>query len=100
MVAGGFTGVAGKTIAHLAYIRVSGGEPPGEYRKIATKDAVALAQQTRDGLARLIAEFDNPATPYRAVRRAAFAESYDYDDYAHLARVAEWNAAGDGGEEG
>ncbi len=43
----------------------------------------------RTGSTRLIAEFDREATPYRAVRRARF--KYDYDDYAHLARVAEWS---------
>ena len=98
-LAGGFTGIAGVSIKHLAYIRVSGGEPPGEYRCIKTDDAAALALQTRIGLETLIATFDNPATPYRAVRRAAFADSYAFDDYAHLARVAEWSAADDAGEE-
>ena len=99
-LAGGFTGVADKSIASLAYIRISGGEPPGEYRTIKTPDAAALAETTREGLASLIASFDDPATPYRAVRRAAFADSYAYDAYAHLARVDEWSAGGDGGEEG
>ena len=33
------------------------------------------------------------ATPYRALRRARF--TYRYDDYAHLARVAEWSAETD-----
>ena len=98
-LAGGFTGIAGKSIARLAYIRVSGGEPPGEYRTIKTDDTAGLAEQTRRGLERLIARFDDPATPYRAVRRAAFAGSYDYDDYAHLARVAEWSGGDEPGEE-
>ena len=39
---------------------------------------------------RLIADFDKPATPYSALRRAGF--GYDYDDYAHLARADEWSA--------
>ncbi len=98
-LAGGFTGISGKTVHRLAYVRVSGGEPPGEYRIIKTDDAAALAQRTRDGLAKLIAKFDDPATPYRAVRRAAFADSYKYDDYAHLARVAEWSGGDDADEE-
>jgi ATP-dependent helicase/nuclease subunit B len=51
---------------------------------------MGLAQEAQDGLARLIAEFDRQATPYRALRRARF--KYDYDDYAHLARVPEWTA--------
>ena len=98
-LAGGFTGISGKTIERLAYIRVSGGEPPGEYRAIKAGDVAALADETRAGLERLIAKFDDPTTPYRALRRAAFADSYAYDDYAHLARVAEWSAADDAGEE-
>ena len=53
----------------------------------------ALARAARDGLARLIAEFDQETTPYRALRRARF--TYHYDDYAHLARVAEWSAESD-----
>ena len=89
-----------KQVGNLSYIRVSGGEPPGEFHSVKTDDAAALAKQTRTGLERLIATFDNPATPYRAVRRSAFSESYDYDDYAHLARVAEWSMGDDSGEEG
>ena len=49
-----------------------------------------LADGTRRGLERLIAELDNPNTPYRAIRRPGY--GYDYDAYAHLARVAEWSA--------
>jgi ATP-dependent helicase/nuclease subunit B len=47
-----------------------------------------LANEARAGLNRLIAQFDRPETPYRALRRPRF--RYDYDDFAHLARVAEW----------
>jgi ATP-dependent helicase/nuclease subunit B len=57
---------------------------------VKTDDVAALAAQSIAGLERLIARFDNAATPYRAVRRARF--NYDYDDYAHLARVAEWTS--------
>ena len=97
---GGFVGVSRPGIGRLAYIRVSGGEPAGEFRAIKTNDAAGLAQTTRAGLERLIADFDKQATPYRAVRRHAFADSYAFDDFAHLARVAEWSASEDGGEEG
>ena len=97
--AGGFTGVVCETVKDLAYIRVTGGEPPGEYRRVKNDGTAALAEKTRTELQRLIAQFDDVATPYRAVRRAAFADSYAYDDYAHLARVAEWSAADDQGEE-
>ena len=33
------------------------------------------------------------ATPYMALRRARF--DYRYDDYEHLARVAEWSVPGE-----
>lgn len=98
-LAGGFTGLVGKSIAGLAYVRVSGGEPPGEYRMIDIDDPEALAAKIRVDLERLIKRFDDPNTPYVAVRRAAFADSYTYDDYAHLARVAEWSGGDTGGEE-
>ena len=46
-------------------------------------------------LARLVARYDDEATPYSAVRRAQV--RYDYDAYAHLARIAEWDSIGDDG---
>jgi hypothetical protein len=41
---------------------------------------------------KLIEHFDRDDTAYEAQRRPsnAFARIYDYDDYEHLARVAEW----------
>ncbi len=93
-LAGGFTGLGERAVTTLAYIRVTGGEPPGEVQIIEpdNADIAALAATSRDGLARLIARFDDPSTPYRALRRASFADTYRFDDYAHLARVAEWSA--------
>ena len=77
-------------VTALRYIRASGGEPPGVEHIVRCEDVPALAREALAGLARLVARFDDPATPYRPARRARF--SYDYDDYAHLARVAEWSA--------
>ena len=92
--AGGFANVPAGRPTLLRYISTSGGEPPGQ--EIALKaDAAALAGAAEEGLARLIGAFDREVTPYRALRRARF--RYDYDAYAHLARVAEWSA--DTGEE-
>ena len=87
--AGGFTGIAAGRVALLRYISTSGGEPPGCDFDLDVDDVAASADAARDGLLRLIAQFDREATPYRAVRRPRF--RYDYDDYAHLARVAEWS---------
>jgi ATP-dependent helicase/nuclease subunit B len=84
----GFAGVPQRAVGLLRYISTSGGEPPGQEVPVEVDDVAALARAAQDGLTRLIAEFDQPGTPYRAVRRARF--TYDYDDYAHLARVGEW----------
>jgi ATP-dependent helicase/nuclease subunit B len=97
LVRGGFTGVAGNVSA-LRYIRASGGDPPGELIDILAEAAEieSVAAEALKDLARLVDTYDDPRTPYRATRRARF--SYDYDDFAHLARVDEWSA-GEGGEE-
>jgi ATP-dependent helicase/nuclease subunit B len=60
---------------------------------VAAGDIAALAGEALAKLAELIKHFDNEATPYKALRRARF--DYDYDDYAHLARVAEWSVPGE-----
>lgn len=86
--AGGFDHLSETMVAALRYIRATGAEPPGAERLVKADDVTALAAQSLAGLQRLIAHFDDVATPYRAVRRVRF--NYDYDDYAHLARVAEW----------
>ena len=86
----GFPNLSGRSVEGLRYIRASGGEPAGEERMVRADNIAELADRTRRGLERLIAEFDNPSTPYRAIRRPGY--SYDYDAYAHLARVAEWSA--------
>jgi len=86
----GFPGLAGKPVSALRYIRASGGEPPGEEKIVSNGDVAALAAAARAGLEQLITRYDDPETPYQALRRAGF--RYDYDDYATLARVAEWSA--------
>lgn len=92
-LAGGFVGVEARQVSLLRYIRASGGEPPGEERVVKTDDVSVLANEALDGLKRLVAAYDDASTPYAAVRRGAF--SYDYDDYAQLARVAEWAQVAD-----
>jgi ATP-dependent helicase/nuclease subunit B len=89
----GFAEVPQRMVSGLRYIRAAGGEPPGEERLVACGDAADLAKQALDSLARLVARFDDAATPYKALRRVRF--DYTYDDYAHLARVGEWAAVGE-----
>ncbi len=84
-----FPSLQGRGLAGLRFIRASGGEPAGEEKNI-DSDLPALAASARAGLESLVADFDNATTPYRAIRRPRY--RYDYDAYAHLARVAEWSA--------
>lgn len=103
LAAGGFSKVTETGIAGLRYIQASGGEPPGTERLVKSEEGgAALAELALSALKDLVARYDRIETPYAAVRRDGY--SYDYDDYAHLARVAEWAQAteassnGDGGE--
>ena len=90
---GGFSGIAANPVASLAYWKLSGGRKPAEIRQL-QGDAMAAAEKARDGLVRLIAEFDNPGTPYRDRPRPAAAPKFS--DYDHLSRVKEWSAGGPG----
>ncbi len=95
-LAGGFANLDAPRIAGLRYISASGGDPAGDVFILKVDDFAKLAADAKAGLERLVAAFDDPATPYRAVRRARF--SYDYDDYAHLARALEWAGSAEEGE--
>lgn len=99
--AGGFPGVDAAPVSELAYVRVTGNEPPGENLPLNFKRdkqpvaTAAVAQEALDALRTWVVRFDDPQTPYRSRPRPQF---LDYaGDYDHLARVAEW--AANGGEE-
>lgn len=87
--AGAFPQVTGVVTA-LRYIRATGGEPPGEegYATPKDKPIPEIAADALENLQALVARFDDPKTPYLALRRRRF--DYTYDDYAHLARIGEW----------
>lgn len=87
---GGFKEIATGAVAELAYWRLTGGDPAGEVKFPAGDPAKlrALIDGALHGLKDLIAAFDDPATPYRAVPVPAKAPRYS--DYAHLERVKEW----------
>jgi ATP-dependent helicase/nuclease subunit B len=91
--AGGFAGIAAAPVEELAFWHVSGLDPPGRECPVAANGA-ELRTRIDDalaGLARLIATFDDAATPYRSTPRPEKAPRYS--DYTHLARVKEWSAA-------
>ena len=87
----GFEKIPKAPVATLRYIRATGGEPPGEQHDVKAGDIAALAATAVERLTRLVTHFDDERTPYKALRRARF--SYEYDDYAHLSRAAEWAGA-------
>jgi len=95
-MAGGFGGVVKTTVGELAYVRLSGGRTPGEFRRLKL-DIGEASDAAMSGLRRLIASFQNPATPYRSRPRPQFKSRFG--TYDHLARVREW-ASADGEDSG
>lgn len=97
---GGFEGLAPAGIAELVYIRLGGGDPPGEAKPVEggrppVSPPDMLAEEALARLQAWVAKFDDPATPYLSRPRPQF---IDYaGDYDHLARVAE--RAEGGGED-
>jgi ATP-dependent helicase/nuclease subunit B len=89
---GGFHGIDPATISEVCYWRLTGGAKPGQVVSV-RKNVGDLIQHAHDGLQRLVAAFDNPATPYRARPRPRHATRFG--EYDHLARVAEWSVDGD-----
>lgn len=98
---GGFGGIdAGVSVGELAYVRLSGNNPPGEHKtmelKIKQTDTPQLpddaADYARAQLEALIRRFENPDEPYRSLVLSMWTARYG--DYDNLARVKEWSAAG------
>jgi ATP-dependent helicase/nuclease subunit B len=92
-IAGGFAGMPAGEVSTLSYWRVSGGREAGQIKNIKAHGG-ELAQAARQGLADLIARFDDPNTAYLARPRPAIAPRFS--DYDHLARIKEWSAGGPG----
>lgn len=94
---GGFEDTPALDVSELTYIRVSGGEPPGEVKPISRDDPAVLAEKALEGLSGRIAHFDDPATPY--LPRTAVERERQERDYDHLARHLEWaRLAADGAD--
>ncbi len=93
--AGGFDGVSRADVVELLYVRLGGGATPGSLHRL-KGDPGDLAAEARAGLQRMITAFDDPDTPYRSRPRPA--RGLRFNDYDHLARIAEWSTGG-GGED-
>ncbi|MCG8692849.1 MAG: double-strand break repair protein AddB, partial [Minwuiales bacterium] len=91
--AGAFASIDAATVGALTFMRLGGGEPPGEARSIKA-DPEALGADARARLERLIASYNREETPYLSRPRPMWASRFS--DYDHLARVKEWSASGGG----
>lgn len=88
----GFKGLEKGEVTALSYIAAKGGTPAGVETSINGDQLGEIIEQSLKQLENLVAKFDNAETPYKALRRHDFKGQYEYDDYAHLARVQEWGA--------
>jgi ATP-dependent helicase/nuclease subunit B len=80
----------------LVYWHLTGGYEPGEVRSLFKDDAAAIAAAVaaaRENLGALIDAYDQPERCYLSQPHPARAPRFS--DYAQLARVAEWAAAGE-----
>ena len=88
----GFKGLTKGEVSALTYIAAKGGTPAGVETPVNGGPLGEIIEQSLKQLENLVAKFDKAETPYKALRRHDFKGQYEYDDYAHLARVQEWGA--------
>ena len=91
---GGFPGITSGSVSEIGYVRLKGGDPPGEAKNIkiaqGTPDSCAdIALQKLTGIA---LRFLVDGEPYRSLVHPMWKKHYG--DYDHLARVKEWSASG------
>ncbi len=85
---GGFIGLATARPDSIWYVRATGRGQGGSEDRAGNRDAGDLADEALKELTELATQFENPDTPYRALRRPGqhFRTAYRYDEYEHLAR--------------
>jgi inactivated superfamily I helicase/RecB family exonuclease len=92
----GFGADLGGETGELIYWHLTGGLDPGDetalFKKTPANLAIAI-RDARDRLCDLIDAFDQPDRAYLSCPNPGLAPRFS--DYAQLARVAEWSAAGD-----
>ena len=108
---GGFSGIEGGELAEVGPIKISGAQPPGEFklfelstrkdftnvakpRGITGEDHLdKAAEYALAGAAKLLAEYTKEGTSYPFAPRVEWQK--DYNDYEHLARFKEWSEGGE-----
>ncbi|MET2829484.1 double-strand break repair protein AddB [Mesorhizobium shangrilense] len=100
---GAFRGLGVREPSQLAFVRL---KPNGEVFEESILDynrkprtAADLAEEAWARLEQLLIHYADPATGYLS-RALPFREGETDGDYDHLARVLEWSAGGDAGDEG
>jgi ATP-dependent helicase/nuclease subunit B len=98
---GGFANIpADSSVSQIAYVRLSGNNPPGEQKPLELKikqsdqpqSPDAAADYARQELEKLIRKFEDETQPYTSLNLSMWSNRYgSYDD---LARIKEWSAAG------
>jgi ATP-dependent helicase/nuclease subunit B len=91
---GGFKDIpAESSVTEIAYVRLSGNNPPGDYRPLRLEQPPdAAAKEARAKLETLIRAFEDQGQAYTSLVLPMWQNRYgSYDD---LARVKEWSAAG------
>ncbi len=93
--AGGFGPDLAVEPEELLYVAVTGREPPARIEDRSGEDgAVQTVEDAVEGLIRRVAQYADPAQPYRSRIAPQFAQAR-ISDYDHLARVAEWSTQGE-----
>ncbi len=75
-------------VSEIAYVRLSGGRYPGEFKPLRL-DLDESLKRAFNGLCQLILRFDQEETPYLSRPRPQFNRQFSI--YDHLARVKEWS---------
>ena len=94
---GAFGGELAGEVGELTYWQISGGFVPGRVHTLVKGDAdrtSSLTTEAQASLQALVAAFDDPERAYLSQPSPGAAPRFS--DYAQLARVAEWAAAGEG----
>jgi ATP-dependent helicase/nuclease subunit B len=94
---GAFSGCPACEVSELIFVRLTGGQTPGEIRLAGNSGPAELARAAHQGLLKLLSGYASPDTPYLALD---VDDSYgSVGDVYHLARTREWlNSAESGGE--
>lgn len=88
---GGFDGITARETSDIAYVHLTGGNPPGEVNQLDVK-VMRLALDHLAGLERLLAAYADPRRAY--LPRAIIEREDDAGDYDHLSRHQEWTLSG------